>query len=99
MKRRVHQTLLVIGILLVIPVISTYLDCCHLVEVDFFSLDLSFENPDEEVLLMDQQNESKAVVFSALSTLFPREIILVEQSPSFPYIMCFLDQKTFIVRC
>lgn len=99
MKRRVTQTFVVIAISLFIPIISTYFDCCNLAEADFLSCDLSYENPDQDSLSIDQQNESKVFLSSAFSILFDPGIILFQQLSHFPFTLCSLDQETFILRC
>lgn len=71
MKRRPIQIFLVIVISFSIPALSTYFYYYDLAQTDF-SCDLSFENPDQEDLLIDQQNQSKVFV----SRVFPRIFLL-----------------------
>jgi hypothetical protein len=99
MKRRLIQIFLVIIISLFIPISLAYLNYYNLAKADFISLDLSFENPDQENLLLDQQNESKVFILSAFSILFPSGINLLKKFPPFFLTMCFSDQKTFVLRC
>jgi hypothetical protein len=99
MKRGVIQTLLVIAISLFLLIFPTCLHYYDLVEADFLCVDLGFENPDQEIPLMIEQNESKVFISSAFSIVFPLEIILFEQFHHFPITVCSLDQKTFVLRC
>ena len=99
MRRRVVQTFLVITISLFIPIFQTYLHYYDLAEADFLSFDLSFESPDEEISLTIKQNESEAFLSSASCIIFGLEIILAEQFPHSPSILCFFDQKALILRC
>jgi hypothetical protein len=99
MKRGVIRTLLVIAISLFILIFPTCLHYYDLVEADFLCVDLGFENPDQEIQLMIEQNESKVFILNAFSIVFPLEIILFEQFHHFPVTVCSLDQKTSVLRC
>jgi len=99
MRKRVTQTFLVIAISLLIPIISTYFNYYDLSEADFLSHDISYENPDQESLFINQQNESKAFITSAFPTGLTPVINLLEQSLHLSLIICFLDQNTFVLRC
>jgi hypothetical protein len=99
MKRGLTQILLFILITLFIPLYSAYLDYCDLAEADLLCCDMSFENPDQENLLIDQQDESKVFLSSGFSMHFPPGIDLLEQLPYLSFTTCSLDQKTFILRC
>jgi hypothetical protein len=99
MKRRLAQIFLVILISLSIPLLSAYLDYYDLAEAGFLACDISFENSDEDNLSIDRQNEYEAFLPSAFSIRFPSGIDLLGQLPHFSFKTCFLDQKTFFLRC
>jgi hypothetical protein len=99
MKRGIIQTFLVIAISLFIPIFPAYLHYCNLAEADLLSLDLCIENPDQENLLIDQQNESKVFISSSFCIIFASGINFLEQLFRFPFTKYFLDQKTSVLRC
>ena len=100
MKRKPVRIFLIIVISFSIPLLfSAYFLYYNLAEADFLSSDLVIENPDQEHILLGEQNESKAFISSAFPIIFPQEIILFEQSHHFPSIICSRDEKTFILRC
>jgi len=90
---------LIISISLFIPIISTYLHYYDLVETDLLSNPISYENPDQESLLIDQQSDSKVFMLSGFSFTFPSAIDLLEQSSHPPFTICSLDKKTHVLRC
>ena len=99
MKTRPTQVFLVILITLSISLLSAYLDYYDLAEADFLSWNISFENPDQENLLIDQRIEFKAFISSVLSLIFHEVIDLSEQLPRLTFTGSSFDQKTFILRC
>jgi hypothetical protein len=101
MKKRFKriQAFLVIAISLFIPIFQAYLHYYDLTEADFLCFDLSFENPDEEISLIIKQNESKIFLSSASCIIFGLKIILAEQFPHSPSILCSFDQKALVLRC
>ena len=99
MKRRIAQTFCVIAISIFIPIISTYLSYYNLAEADFLSQDISYENPDQENLSIDQQGESKLLISSTVPIIFPPATDLLEQLLYFPSATCCLNQKTAVLRC
>jgi len=99
MERRLTLIFLVILISLSIPLFSAYFDYYELAEAGFLAYDISFENPDQDNLPIDRQNESEVFLSSVSSIGFPPGINLLEQFAYFPFATCFLDQKTFALRC
>ncbi len=70
--RKVQPFLLVFAICLLLGVCPAYLQYNDLTEIDFLSPHPSFENPDQENLLSDDQSRSKISVltFSPEISLF-----------------------------
>jgi hypothetical protein len=99
MKKRLTQVFLVILITLSISLLSAYLDYYDLAEADFLSRNISFENPDQENLSIDQRVEFKVFISSAFSLIFHEVIDLSEKFPRFTFTRFSFDQKTFILRC
>jgi hypothetical protein len=100
MRTRLIQAFLVIAISSFILIFPAYLRCSNLAEVNLFSTDLSFENSDQDDQLLDQhQDESKALVVSAFSIIFLPGTNPFEQIPRFFLLTSFLDQTTLILRC
>jgi hypothetical protein len=98
MKRSI-QTFLVIAISLSIPILQTYFHYYDLSEANLPSLDLSFECPDQEILPIIKQIESKILLSSPSPIILLPEIIHVEQYFHSSSILCFIDQETPILRC
>jgi hypothetical protein len=99
MKRKPIQIFLVIAISLSILVSSTYCQYYTLAAADFISLNLKFENFDQEYLLAANQSELKVSRsggffngFQLVTCLFGQSFHLLSQSPS-------LDRKACILRC
>jgi hypothetical protein len=61
---------LAIAISFFISLSPAYFHYCNLTEADLFSTDLSFENPDQENPLVDQQKGSRVSVLSVSAILF-----------------------------
>jgi hypothetical protein len=99
MKRRLTQVFLVILITLSISLLSAYLDYYDLAEADFLSRNISFENPDQENLSIDQRVEFKVFISSVFSLIFHEVIDLSEQFLRFTFTRFSFEQKTFILRC
>jgi hypothetical protein len=99
MKRRGIRAFLVIAISLSIPIVQTYFHYYDLSEGNLPSLDLSFECPDQEILPIIKQIESKILLSSPSSIILSSEIIHVEQYFQSSSILCFIDQETPILRC
>jgi hypothetical protein len=99
MKRRVVQTFLVIAISLFIPIFQAYFHYYDLAEADFLSFGLRFESPDQEISLTIKQSESKIFLPSASCITFGLKIILAEQFPHSPSILCSFNQKALVLRC
>ncbi len=98
MERRPSQTFLIVIISLFISIFSAYAHYCNLAEANLFSADLSFENPDQEDLLVDHHKESKAFVSSVFSVILLPRVHLFEQLPRFFSTPSF-DEENFILRC
>jgi len=101
MKKRFKsiQIFLVIAISLFILALPAYFRCTSFSETKFVSCDLSFENPDQEGGLPDNENELKVFGPTAFFTIFLLGTNLFEQSsPLFSQALS-LCQKTFILRC
>jgi hypothetical protein len=90
---------LAVVICLSLPVLSAYLHYNNLMEVDFLSSTLNFENADlEDALWVEQQDPFMVCGLDNLSTLFfsdknfhPLHLVSFQKSSSF--------QKTFVLRC
>jgi hypothetical protein len=101
MKKRFKgiQIFLVTAISLSIVALPAYLRCAQLSQTKFVSSDLSFENPDEEEGLPDNEKELKVYGPSALLIMFFFGFNLFEQSSHlFPRSLS-LRQKTSVLRC
>lgn len=93
------QIFLIIAISFAISVLLVYF--CHstLVEADFLSLSLNFENADQENLSCDYRNKSKVVGSAGFSLRFLPEINLFGQIFNFFFQKHTPDQKNLILRC
>jgi len=101
MKKRFKriQIYLVISISLFILASPAYLHCTMLSQAKFISSDLSFENPDQEERLPDNEKELKGYGPSTLSITFFWGTHSFEQSSHlFPRSLS-LRQKTSVLRC
>ena len=89
----------IITIFLFIPILSIPFYYAGLVEVEFFSPNLNFENPDEENLLLNHSNKLKGVgpiVFSVIS-LFQNTVI--QEIGYFPFMKLPFCQQKEILQC
>jgi len=99
MKLKAIQISLILSIFFSIFVLPIYFHYCSLVEADLFSTDLSFENPDQEEGLPDNEKELKVFGPTTFSIMFLSGPNLYEQSCHlFPRSLS-LRQKTFVLRC
>ena len=98
MGKRFIQILVIVTALFIL-LFPAYLRCSNLAEVDLFSTDLSFENPDQDDQLFDQQDGSRAFVLSGASVILLPGANLFGQLPHFSFQTASLDQKTFVLRC
>jgi hypothetical protein len=99
MKSGSIQILLVIVISFFILFFPAYFRYTHLSEITIFSTDLSFEIPDQDDQLQDQQHGSASFLQSVFSTP-----LLPEANPFTRFCHFFssapsLGQKTSILRC
>jgi len=90
---------LAVVICLSIPALSAYLHYNNLMETDFLSSTLNFENFDQEdVSLAEQQHSLVVIGLDSFSTLFfPDKNVHPFHSVSFQKSSSFL--KTFVLRC
>lgn len=101
MKKRFKgiQIFLVIAISLFLLALPAYLRYAHLSQTKFVSSDLSFENPDQDDGLPDNEKELKVYGLSTLLILFPLGINLFEQSSHLLPRSLSLRQNTSVLRC
>jgi hypothetical protein len=101
MKKRFKriQIFLALTISLFILATPAYLRCTKLSQAKFISSDLSFENPDREEGLPDNEKELRVYGPSAFFTIFLLGTNLFDESSHlFPRSLS-LRQKTFVLRC
>jgi len=93
------QIFLVIPISLFILAHPAYLRCTQLSQTKFVSSDLSFENPDQEERLPDNEKELRGYGSSTGLIIFGMGTNLFEQ----PSHLCFqtlpLHQRIVVLRC
>jgi hypothetical protein len=101
MKKRFKriQIFLIIAICFFILAFPAYLRCTQLSQTKFISSDLSFENPDQEEGLPDNEKELKVYGPSAFLTLFLLGTNLFEQSSHLFSQVLSLRKKTIFLRC
>jgi len=101
MKKRFKNTqiFLAMAISFFIFALPAYLRCTNLSEANFVSFDLSFENPDQENGLPDNENKLKVFGQTTFSILFLQGINLFEQSFRLFSQAVSLHQKTFVLLC
>jgi hypothetical protein len=100
-KRRFKKTqsFLIITISLSIAVFPACLHYYNLVEADFLSPTLSFENPDQENLPIIHLTKLKASGLSGFPAGFLQETFLCEQITCLAFQTQSLCQKTPVLRC
>jgi hypothetical protein len=89
--------LLIAAILML--VLPGYQRCSYLARAKLPSMDLSFVDPDQEDVYPDQQDQTKAVVASAIIGGMLPGNSLSKQSSHFCFFPSFVDQKILILRC
>lgn len=101
MKKRLKriQVFLVIVISFFVLGFTAYFHYCNLAGVDFHSPDLSFENPDQDNLLIDHLNELKIFGSNGLSDVFLLTRNILEQLPLIGFEKPSLEQNTVTLRC
>jgi len=101
MKKRFKriQFILVIAICLFILALPAYLRCTKLSQTKLVSSDLSFENPDQEEGLPDNEKELKVYGPSALLIIFHLGTHLFDQSSQLFFRTLPLHQRTVLLRC
>jgi hypothetical protein len=101
MKKRFKgiQFFLVIATSLFILALPAYLRCTQLPPIKSVSSDLSFENPNQEEGLPDNEKELKVYGPSTLLIIFPLDTDLFELSfRLFPQVHS-LHQRIVVLRC
>jgi flagellar basal body-associated protein FliL len=101
MKKRFKsiQIFLVIAISLFILALPAYLRCTNLSQTKSVSSDLSFENPDQEEALPDNEKQLKVFGPTAFFTTFLLSTNLFDRSSHLFSQALSLRQKTFVLRC
>ena len=101
MKKRFKgiQIFLVIAISLFILALPAYLLCSKLSQTKFISSDLSFENPDQEEALPDNERELKVYGRSASLIIFLSGTNLFKQSSYLFSQALSLRQGIVVLRC
>jgi hypothetical protein len=101
MKGRVRslQPLLAIAICFLLVVCPVYLLYNDLVEIDFLSPDLSFENLDQENSLVDGQSKSRISVFNPSPEFFLPGIFFLVALFSLPGRVFSAEEPVPVLRC
>ncbi len=100
MRRKLFQTLLVIGISSLMVVFPAYRRCSTLAWVNRFPTDFNFENSDSGDSFVNQRDgESRTFIPSAFWAIFPIGMNHSKQVLCFSSRLSFLDQKPSILRC
>ena len=99
MKSRSIQILLVVVVSFFILFFPAYFHYAHLSEITFFSTDLSFENPDQNDQIQEQQHGSASFSLSVFPTLLLPEANPFTQFYDFFSSALSLGQKTSLLRC
>jgi hypothetical protein len=76
---------------------SAYAYFNNYAEIDFPSAKPTFENPDQDYLIVTQ--ESKSFTFGQNTSSFILEIYPLYVSPTFSFGIPSFDQKPFALRC
>ncbi len=83
-----------------IPACSAYLHYNDLIEVDFLSSTLNFENVDlEDILWVDQQDPLIVCGLDGLLTLFPAEKDTLHQGYDVVSLESVTSEKISVLRC
>jgi hypothetical protein len=98
-KVKALQISLIISISFFILVLPTYHHYYILVEADLFPTDLSIENPDQEVLLVDPDDNAGMFVSCVFSMVLTPEPAVFKQLQGFSFQISSFDQRTFVLRC
>jgi hypothetical protein len=76
-----------------------YFRYSNLVDINLFTNDLSFEVPDQDNFLTNQQKDPESSIPNALSVLFLSQINLFEVFIGLSCQAFLPQQKPFILRC
>ncbi len=96
-KHRGIQIFLAISFIFFLSVFSAYLYYNIYVETDFPSAKPTFDNLDQNCLLINQ--EAKSLVFGQNTSSFVLETYLFRQPPDLSFGIPSLDQKLLALRC
>ena len=96
-KQKKIQILLAGFFVLFLSVFSAYVYYNSYVETDFPPAKPTFDNPDQDYLLINQ--EVNSLVFGQNTSSFVLETYLLCQLPLHPFGMPSLGQKPFVLRC
>jgi hypothetical protein len=101
MKKRSKciQVSLVIAISLFVLALPACLRCSNLSEIKFASSELSFETPDQEIELSDNENEHKTFGPTTFTPIFVPGANFFEQYPDICSHVISLRQTTHVLRC
>ena len=99
MKAKLSRIFITLTISLLIFLFPAYLRFADLADDDLFSSDLSFENPDDDNPLIDQDKELKVFVSATLFDILFLEINTFEHIPCFSFLIDPFDPKPFVLRC
>jgi hypothetical protein len=96
--------LLALIISLSVPILSSYLIYCDIVEDDRFSPEAQYENDDLDDLFMVPDSQNQLMSFGSIGShlflpVFLPEINASEQAPPFCSLSPCLEQKTLVLRC
>lgn len=96
-KQKKIRVLLAISLVFFLSVFSAYLYYNIYVETDFPSAKPTFDNLDQDCLLINQEVHS--LVFGQNTSSFVLETYLLCQLPLHSFGMSSLGQKPFVLRC
>jgi hypothetical protein len=96
-KRKRAQILLAISFIFFLPIFSAYLYYNNYAEADFSPAKPTFDNPDQDYLLINQ--ESKSFTFGQNTSPFIFETYPLFVFPPLSFGISPLDQKPLTLRC
>jgi len=96
---KVIQISLILSISFFILVLPAYHRYCTLLEADLFPIDLSIENPDREVLLVDREDNAGMFVSCVFSIVLLPVATVLNQLSSFSFQISSFGQRGSILRC
>jgi hypothetical protein len=99
MEKKIIQVFFVVAISIFILVSQTYSHYYILTEADFLSPNLRFESPDQEILPITKQTETKIFTSGGSPFLVPAQAVFAAPAYNFIFTLCSHDQETFVLRC